>query len=209
MIMCTFKRICVTNRHLSDRPLKEQIKRIFKESKPDMIILREKDLKEHSYAELASSINKICCQHNVEFVVNKYYDVAQKLGVGMQLSYETFMGLPNNMIDKFKITANIDNIKKDSIDLIPERTRVGVSVHSLLEAISAVKQGADYLIAGHIFVTDCKKGLSPRGPEFLGEICASVNIPVYAIGGINDDNISIVKALGAKGACQMSYYMKL
>ena len=49
---------------------------------------------------------------------------------------------------------------------------VGVSVHTVEEAIFVEKHGGSYLMAGHIFATDCKKGLMPRGIEFLKEICA-------------------------------------
>ena len=41
------------------------------------------------------------------------------------------------------------------------------------------------MTAGHVYVTDCKKGLPPRGLEFLKEVCTKVTIPVYAIGGIH------------------------
>ena len=62
------------------------------------------------------------------------------------------------------------------------------------------------MIAGHIYATDCKKGLPPRGLEFLEEICRSVSLPVYAIGGIRLDRKQIEKTLaaGARGVCVMS-----
>lgn len=83
-----------------------------------------------------------------------------------------------------------------------------VSVHSQDEAIEAERLGADALIAGHIFVTDCKKGLEPRGLDFLRKICENVSIPVFAIGGIDDNNTELVKQAGAQGECRMSWYMK-
>ena len=63
----------------------------------------------------------------------------------------------------------------------------GVSVHSVEDARLAEQCGATYLTAGHVFVTDCKKGLAPRGLDFLHEVCSSVKIPVYAIGGIHEE----------------------
>ena len=83
-----------------------------------------------------------------------------------------------------------------------------VSVHTVEEARNAEKLGADGLIAGHIFVTDCKKGLAPRGLEFLKEVCAAVSIPVFAIGGIDDSNSDAVRLAGAQGECRMSWYMR-
>ena len=86
--------------------------------------------------------------------------------------------------------------------------KVGVSIHSLEEGERAITLGATYLTAGHIFQTDCKKDLEPRGLAFLENICRGVDVPVYAIGGISKDNIKLVKETGAKGACLMSSLMK-
>jgi len=86
---------------------------------------------------------------------------------------------------------------------------VWVSVHSLQEAIRAEESSANAILAGHIYETDCKKGLPGRGLEFLTSIIEQVDIPVYAIGGIDQFNIEEVASAGASGACQMSYYMKL
>ena len=87
-------------------------------------------------------------------------------------------------------------------------TTLGASCHSVEDAIKAEELGCSYIIAGHIFDTDCKKGLPGRGLDFLRNICESVKIPVYAIGGITADNIADVYAAGAKGACVMSGLMK-
>ena len=64
------------------------------------------------------------------------------------------------------------------------------------------------MTAGHIFATDCKKGLEPRGIEFLKNAVSSVDIDVYGIGGISPENISKIQNTGAKGACIMSGFMK-
>ena len=68
--------------------------------------------------------------------------------------------------------------------------------------------GCTYITAGHIFLTDCKKGLPGRGLPFLEEICKTVRIPVYAIGGISSQNIESVRKTGAAGACIMSGFMR-
>ena len=82
---------------------------------------------------------------------------------------------------------------------------------SVEEAVEAVSLGASYVTAGHIFATDCKKGLPPRGLSFLKEVCETVSIPVYAIGGITFDKTqwNALKEQGASGACIMSGMMKL
>ena len=85
---------------------------------------------------------------------------------------------------------------------------IGASCHSVEEAQEAERLGCTYITAGHVFVTDCKKGLSPRGLEFLQNVCKSVSIPVYAIGGMNGENINAVRKMGAAGACVMSGLMR-
>jgi thiamine-phosphate pyrophosphorylase len=70
---------------------------------------------------------------------------------------------------------------------------IAVSVHSKDEAIKACSLGASFLIAGHIFETDCKKGVVPRGLIFLKEIVNTVKIPVFSIGGITLLNVPEVK----------------
>ena len=90
---------------------------------------------------------------------------------------------------------------------IKEFKHIGVSVHSVKESKEAERFGATYLIAGHIFPTDYKKGVSPRGLLFLKEVCDAVEIPVFAIGGINKDNFKNALDKGAKGICIMSEAM--
>ena len=75
------------------------------------------------------------------------------------------------------------------------------------DAVLAEKLGCTYITAGHIFDTDCKKGLPGRGLDFLKNVCAGVSVPVYAIGGISPANISKVRETGAAGACVMSGLM--
>ena len=83
--MYTFKKVCVTNRHLTDRPLYEQIKVVFAISKPDIVILREKDLSEDEYRELAYKVKLLCDLYSVRLIVNKYYKIARELGTTVQL----------------------------------------------------------------------------------------------------------------------------
>ena len=89
--------------------------------------------------------------------------------------------------------------------------RAGVSVHAVEEAKEAVGLGASYLTAGHVFATDCKKGLAPRGLPFLKEICDVAKVPVYGIGGIGPDPEQIRQTLeqGAAGVCIMSGMMRI
>lgn len=183
--MSTFKKIAVTNRSLCRTGLKEQVKKISRLGLCEALILREKDLAEQDYMNLAMSIKLICDKHGIDLFCNNMLSAAEKLGCNLQLSYQNFLDLKG---------------KKDQ--------ETWVSVHSLDEAIEAERLGADALIAGHIFVTDCKKGLAPRGLEFLKEVCDAVSIPVFAIGGIDESNSDAVRLAGAQGECRMSWYMR-
>ena len=84
---------------------------------------------------------------------------------------------------------------------------LGASCHTVEEAREAERLGCTYITAGHIFYTDCKKGLAPRGLHFLQRVCREVSIPVWAIGGICPDNFHLVKGAGARGGCVMSALM--
>ncbi|GAA0731891.1 hypothetical protein GCM10008906_00860 [Clostridium oceanicum] len=84
---------------------------------------------------------------------------------------------------------------------------IGVSVHSLEEAVLAEKNGASYLLASHIYKTDCKKGLKPRGLDFIKSIRENTFIPLIGLGGINDENLEDVILKGADGIAVMSYIM--
>ena len=86
--------------------------------------------------------------------------------------------------------------------------QTGISVHSVPEALEAQQLGGAYLIAGHIYETDCKKDLAPRGLDFLREVCQSVSVPVFAIGGVTAERVPELLARGAAGCCVMSGAMQ-
>lgn len=152
----------------------------------DQVILREKSLTEWEYEALAKRVIKICEKSNPPLSLHTFTETAKRLDCkAIHLSFSDF-------------TAG----KGEGFET------VGVSVHSLNEAISAERSGANYITAGHIFPTDCKKGLPPRGTDFLREICETVHIPVHAIGGITPENAPLAKASGASGVCLMSGLMK-
>jgi thiazole tautomerase (transcriptional regulator TenI) len=82
--------------------------------------------------------------------------------------------------------------------------RIGCSVHSLEEAKRAEVQGADFLIYGHIFSTESKPGIEPRGITALERLAGGVAIPVIAIGGIKPNQATQVLDAGAAGVAVMS-----
>jgi thiamine-phosphate pyrophosphorylase len=188
--------IAVTNRRLSQRPFLEQIKRVC-QLRPEAVILREKDLSETEYAKLAEEVYNITTSYDVRLIIHTYINVARELGINtVHMSLHNMREYRKEFIDNVN---KINNIK------------TGCSIHSVEEAVEARNMGASYITAGHVYATDCKKGLAPRGLDFLKNVCDSVDIPVYAIGGINidDGRRKEVKKYGAAGSCIMSGMMKV
>ena len=105
----------------------------------------------------------------------------------------------------------LPELRKLPEDVKEQFQRIGTSVHSVEDAKEAERLGVSYITAGHIYVTDCKKGLAPRGLGFLKDVCSTVNVPVYAIGGIKFDKKQWeeLKQKGASGGCIMSGMMEL
>ncbi|GAA0178366.1 thiamine phosphate synthase [Clostridium sediminicola] len=178
--------ICVTNRKLCEDDFFNRVKEISK-AKPYAIMLREKDLNISEYEDLALKIKEITQINGVPLIINQNIEVALKLKIS-------------------NIHLSMSNLRKHK-NKLNEFVNVGASVHSIIEAKEAEELGASYVIAGHIFTTDCKKGVPPRGLGFLKEICESISIPVFAIGGITNDKIDDIKNTGASGVCIMSEAM--
>ena len=188
MIISMSDILCVTNRILCKEDFLARVDKIAA-NKPKGMILREKDLSEKEYKELAEHVLMICKKYDVPCILHSFVDVAIALGA-------------ENIHLPLHILREMDAKTKENFKII------GASCHSVEEAQEAERSGCTYITAGHIFVTDCKKGLAPRGLEFLQSVCESVSIPVYAIGGISSENINAVRKVGAAGACVMSGLMR-
>ena len=151
----------------------------------DRIVLREKDLSENEYRQVAEKAFAVCGE---KLVIHNFPNVAKQLRI-----HQIHLPLP--------ILRTLS--AEDKIYF----TEIGTSCHSVEDAKEAIELGCTYIFAGHIFETDCKKGLPGRGLEFLKGITEKSSIPVYAIGGISDHNISDVLSTGADGICVMSGLM--
>lgn len=180
--------ICITNRKLCSNNFLDQIEMIAS-AHPKAIVLREKDLSEKEYEQLARQVMQICQKHGTQCILHSFSNVAIALGA-------TAVHMPLPLLQK--MTPQ----EKSHFQII------GASCHSLEEAKEAQDLECTYITAGHIFLTDCKKGLPGRGLPFLEEICKTVRIPVYAIGGISSQNMESVRKTGAAGACIMSGFMR-
>jgi thiamine-phosphate pyrophosphorylase len=85
---------------------------------------------------------------------------------------------------------------------------VGLSTHSLDQALAAERDGADYIGVGPVFPTPTKPGVQPVGVELVREVAARVRIPFFAIGGITLDNIGQVLEAGATRVAAVSAILK-
>ena len=187
MTICMCDILCVTNCSLCKEDFLKRIEKIAS-AKPKGIVLREKDLTEKEYKDLATKVIEICNRYNTPCILHTFTQVALELK-------HPYIHLPLHILEK--VTA--EDREKFKV--------LGASCHSVEDAVRAEKLGCTYITAGHIFDTDCKKGLPGRGLDFLKNVCQSVKIPVYAIGGISSENLKEVKNAGAKGVCVMSGVM--
>lgn len=180
--------VCVTARALCEWDFIGQLGKIAAAA-PARIILREKELPESEYKALAEKAMEACGEYDTELTLHYFWKTAIELGAeSVHLPLHVLRQLSGGDKSHFRC--------------------IGASCHSVEEAVEAERLGAGYITAGHIFATDCKRGLEPRGLDFLRMICESVSLPVYAIGGITPENIASVRSCGASGACVMSGFMR-
>ena len=195
----------ISNRKLCENEnLEKQIEKIFSAYERKIILknfeivaltLREKDFNKNEYLKLIEEIYPICQKYKINLILHQNYDLNldDKYKIdGIHLSYNIFKSLNENI----------------KAELIKKYKRIGVSIHSLDEAKEVENLGASYVVAGHIFETDCKKGLEPRGLKFIKDLSSALSIPIFAIGGIDEKNSQSVIDSGAFSVCMMSNLMK-
>jgi thiamine-phosphate pyrophosphorylase len=82
-----------------------------------------------------------------------------------------------------------------------DRLLIGASASTVERATQAVEEGADYVGSGPAFATPIKTGKQVIGPRAVAAIAQAVNVPVFAIGGIDESNLEQLTALGVRRAC--------
>lgn len=148
--------------------------------------LREKELGEEEFLREAEDIKTLAAAYHVPFIINDNVELALAIGAdGVHVGQED--------MEAGKVREKLG----------PDKI-IGVSAHSVEEAVKAEKSGADYLGAGAVFSTSTKGDAGALSMETLKAICSSVSIPVVAIGGIKEENILSLKGTGVAGAAIVS-----
>ena len=150
------------------------------------IQLREKELDDEAFLNEAIEISALCKKYGVPFFINDNVEIAIKCHAdGIHVGQED--------MEAAQVRQRVGN------DMM-----IGVSAHSVEEALEAVRNGADCLGVGAMFSTSTKTDVSVLPKEILCDICAAVDIPVVAIGGIGKSNISQLAGTGVDGVALVS-----
>lgn len=195
--------LCVTQKSVVVDDFLTRIEKILS-AKPYALVLREKEMQESEYSQLAYEVHLLCKQYQTELFLNA--DIAYTIKLAMQFS----CGIHTSFGNYKNILANDEEIRK----VIDSGIKLGLSIHSCEEVEFIIKNQfslpLSHIIAGHIFNTDCKKDLAPRGLGFLKNVVDIMpfNIPVFGIGGMVPTRMHDVLETGAKGVAVMSSLMK-
>lgn len=179
------KLIYVTERRRIQGDAHDYLSRLLA-GRPDALLIREKDLSDEELIRFTAPLVPIAERCGVPLILRGSAEQARQLGISrLQLSFAEALAAP--------LPQDFDSI--------------GVSVHSLAEALEAQRRGATTVTYGHIFTSPCKPGLPPRGTAALDEIVRVCTIPVYAIGGITADTLPFLLPIHPAAACLMSASM--
>lgn len=148
--------------------------------------LREKELDEETFLQEAVEMKALCEKYQVPFFINDNVEIAVKCKAdGIHVGQEDMAAA--------KVRQQVG-----------DEMMIGVSVHSVEEALEAVKNGADCLGVGAMFSTATKTDADVLPKQVLRDICAAVDIPVVAIGGISKENMAELKGTGVDGVALVS-----
>ena len=155
-----------------------------------LIQLREKERTTREYIRLAQKVHQLAKQFNVPLIIDDRVDVALAAEVeGVHLGQSD---MP------------ISTARK----ILGEDYIIGATAKTVEQALEAFEQGADYLGVGAIYPTTTKVKTVLTSTEMLDKICKAVPVPVNAIGGLNKDNIDVLKGIKIAGICAVSAIMK-
>ena len=155
-----------------------------------LLQLREKEKSTREYIELAEKVHAIAKRYNVPLIIDDRVDVA--LAIDAEGVHVGASDMPVATARKL--------MGKDKI--------VGATAKTVPWAMEACEQGADYLGVGAIFPTTTKVKTVLTSVDTLRDICNTVPLPANAIGGLNKDNIEVLKGVPIAGVCVVTAIMK-
>ena len=155
-----------------------------------LLQIREKERSTREYLKLAQQVHTIAQRYHVPLLVDDRVDVALAMDAeGVHVGQSDMpVWLARKLLAPHKI--------------------VGATAKTVPQALEAYEQGASYLGVGAIYPTTTKVVTVITSTETLGEICRAVPIPVNAIGGLNRDNLGVLKGIPIAGICVVSAIMK-
>ena len=148
----------------------------------DIIQVRGKKLSHSRFVKLACAVVQAAAASDVPIIVNDNLETAEEAGAdGVHFGQEDWAAIPRADRNRRLVSMNL----------------LGLSTHSLHQAMEAERDGANYLGVGPIFPTGTKPDAKPVGLELIHQVVARVGTPFFAIGGITLDNLAAVLAAGA------------
>ena len=156
----------------------------------DLIQLRGKGKSLDELADYAARLHELTARSSTPLIVNDHAEIASQLPVE-----GVHVGQDDDSIEVARRKAGREIV-------------VGKSTHSVEQALTAQREGADYLGFGPIFATPTKPDYPPIGLSDIGRVHAEVDLPIFCIGGINIDNLQSVIDAGAKRVVMVSALLK-
>ncbi|MBQ6622523.1 MAG: thiamine phosphate synthase [Mogibacterium sp.] len=155
-----------------------------------LLQMREKHKSTREYMALAEKVHAVTKRYDVPLIIDDRLDVAMAIDAeGVHLGQSDLpVGIARSILGPDKI--------------------IGATTKNVPQALEAYEQGADYLGVGAMYPTTTKVVTVLTAPETLDEICHAVPIPANAIGGLNKDNLSILKGIPVAGICVVTAIMK-
>jgi thiamine-phosphate pyrophosphorylase len=170
----------LATRALCRRPLFETI-RLAIEGGVEAVQLREKEATDAEFEDLAGEVGEVVRAAGALFIVNDRVEIAARM--------------PCDGIHVGQEDRPVPEVRR----IVGDDARIGLSTHSVEQALEAVALGADYVGIGPTFPTTTKEtGYSPRGVALAGEVTTAVPVPAFAIGGINAVNLPALISAGVR-----------
>jgi thiamine-phosphate pyrophosphorylase len=155
----------------------------------DVLQLRAKKLAPQEIERLARLMLPITRSHGVPLVINDHLDIAAAIG-----SEGVHVGQDDDAVAKARA-------------VVSSACFVGKSTHSLVQAVAAQAEGADYIGFGPLYATGTKPDYVPIGLRDIAEVHRRVTLPVFCIGGVNAGRLDEIITAGARRVVVVSAFL--